>query len=92
MTFTEIPKTITGERKAAGIWRLVMATRSWWTRRKQPVAVSVKYTDVKVSSFQLDDGTTIPVVMFREEEDLGRAERTYWEPFDPDDWIGSTAS
>jgi hypothetical protein len=39
MTLAKAPTTVTGTRKAAGIWRLVMATRDWCTRRTQRVMV-----------------------------------------------------
>jgi hypothetical protein len=107
MTITET-RPAARTRKAAGIWHLVMAIVSWYRmhqfmtdfkqyRLLQQVrlgtapdpqesrgrAIHLSSGDVAYASLGHDDGLS---------EDDEEDEETYWEPFNPEDWIGSTAN
>jgi hypothetical protein len=83
MTITAIhaDQDATVTRKAAGIWRLVMAIRDRWHVRRQLREDFKQYRLLQ----QVRLGT-VP------EPEPEPEEETYWETFDPEEWIGSTTS
>lgn len=84
MSIIAVPQAIRATK--ARIW-------VWWLRRRHII---------QVSQFCLDDGTSVPVVMFpsgifgdegdEEPFDEDDDDATYWEEFDPEDWIGPTVN